>query len=117
MKISIDEILNYECNTPQKKCGCYSENYSNSDNMSKKELLKKISEVGFAIYDLNLFLDTHPHCEEALKLFKSLAFTLESLKTSYQAKYGPLEAMYSSDKTPFEWVSENQKWPWQKEGE
>jgi len=85
--------------------------------MGKKELLKRISEVGFALYDLNLFLDTHPHCEEALKLFKNLAFTLKSLKNTYQTKYGPLEAMYSSDETPFEWVSENQKWPWQKEGE
>ena len=69
-------------------------------------------EIGFAAYDLQLFMDTHRDCEEALELYKSLAFTYRAAVKVYEAKYGPLSAMNSSDKTPFEWVSDNLKWPW-----
>lgn len=119
MKISIDEILNCNpLNDYNNNCGCNNMNDNNNcSNMGRKEFLKRISEASFALYDLNLFLDTHPDCDEALKLFKSLAFTVETLKSRYQTKYGPLEAKFSSEQTPFDWVAENQKWPWQKEGE
>lgn len=79
----------------------------------KCEMMKKIQEMSFAIVDLNLFLDTHPDCEQALELFKKLAASLKSLRSDYQSKYGPLYATESSDKTPFAWVKEDYKWPWE----
>ena len=39
---------------------------------TKCELMKKIQETSFAVVDLNLFLDTHPDCEQALELFESI---------------------------------------------
>lgn len=118
MKISVDEVLECGCKPADngknaEKCG------DNSDwnNLNKNELLRKTDEIYFAAYDLQLFLDTHRDCEEALELYKSLVFTYRAAVKAYEAKFGPLSAANSSDKTPFEWVSDNLKWPWQKEGE
>ena len=120
MKISADEVLNCGCKTaPDNKCAGNQEmqNGNDWDSLGRTELLRRIDEIGFAAYDLQLFLDTHRDCGEALELYKSLAFTYRAAVKAYEAKYGPLSAMNSSDKTPFEWVSDNLKWPWQKEGE
>ena len=80
---------------------------------TKCEMMKKIQEMSFAIVDLNLFLDTHPDCEQALELFKKLAASLKSLKADYQMKYGPIYATESSNQTPFSWVNDDIKWPWE----
>lgn len=86
----------------------------NESNMSGKcEMMRKIQETDFAIIDLNLFLDTHPNCSEALELFTKLAATSKSLKNDYQSKYGPLYVEKSSANTPFEWVDKCRKWPWE----
>jgi len=76
-------------------------------------LMKRIREVDFAIIDLNLFLDTHPNCTEALELFSKLTTVSKNLKREYQAKYGPLYATGSSDRTPFDWIEKCYKWPWE----
>ena len=90
---------------------------SDTENMpeydGKCEMMKKIQEMSFAIVDLNLFLDTHPDCEQALELFKKLSASLKSLKSDYQNQYGPLYATESSNQTPFSWVSDDNKWPWE----
>lgn len=87
------------------------------NNSSQRELLNKIRETTFALVDLNLYLDTHPNCKQALELFTSLAFTLESLKREYTTQYGPLKAMDVTNDTPFEWVSDKYLWPWQRKKE
>lgn len=89
------------------------ENTKSSDSLSQNELMNLINELSFAVTDLNLFLDTHPNDEEALKTFTILAATLKSYKHDYAQKFGTLYATDSSDKTPFEWVGADNKWPWQ----
>ena len=121
MKISVDEVLNCGCRSAAKENKCR-ENQSMPDSgnwsdLSRCELLQRINELGFAAYDLQLFLDTHRDCKEALELYKSLAFTYRAARNEYEARFAPLNAMSSSDKTPFEWVSDTLAWPWQKEGE
>ena len=80
---------------------------------NKAELLKKISELEFAITDLNLYLDTHPDCKEALEMLTKLAATLKSLKADYVKKYGTLMVTDVENETPISWVSPEHKWPWQ----
>ena len=75
--------------------------------------MNTINELEFAVTDLNLFLDTHPNDEEALKTFTMLAAALKSYKHDFVQKYGPLYAVDSSDEIPFDWVSGEHKWPWQ----
>jgi len=82
-------------------------------DMDKKELMSIINELEFAVTDLNLFLDTHPNDEEALKTFTTLAAALKSYKHDYAQKFGPLYATDSSDEPTFEWVAPEHKWPWQ----
>lgn len=84
---------------------------------SQSKLLNSLREISFAVVELNLFLDTHPHNMEALKLFKKLCANKEILEKEYVMKYGPLCACDSAENTPFEWVSEENKWPWQRGGE
>ena len=86
---------------------------TNNNSSSQCEMLRRIQEIDFAIIDLNLFLDTHPNCNEALELFTKLSATSKSLKHDYQSKYGPLYVTKSADKTPFEWVDKCYKWPWE----
>ena len=89
---------------PEEDCTC---------NDNKSELLKRISELDFAIVDLNLYLDTHPECAEALEMLTKLAATLKSLKADYVKKYGPLMVTDVENETPFSWVAPEHKWPWQ----
>lgn len=77
------------------------------------EMMRKIEETEFAVIDLNLFLDTHPDCTQALELYTKLAATLKSLKSDYQSRFGPLYATESSNETPFQWVETGRKWPWE----
>lgn len=81
---------------------------------SREALLMQISKAQFAAIDLNLYLDTHPCDQEALTLFKNIVSTHRSLVNDYEAQYGPLTAGSSSCNAPFDWVSPDQKWPWQK---
>ncbi len=82
-------------------------------NSTQSEMMKQIMHTEFALTDLNLFLDTHPDCKEALELFTKLAATLKSLKADYETKFGPLYAWSSRKETPFQWVEQGTKWPWE----
>ena len=89
------------------------ENMNNrTDNMSRTELMNKIKELDFAVVDLNLFLDTHPYDEDALKMLTMLSSALKSYKYDYAKKYGPLLVTDATNNTPFDWVAPENKWPW-----
>lgn len=90
------------------------DNNMNNNDMSKQEMMDEISRLDFAVTELNLFLDTHPNEAEALSTFSKAASTLKSLKHDYAKKYGPIYVTDSSSVAPFEWVADNNKWPWQK---
>ncbi len=95
------------CELPKRKSGC-------EDTCTDTDVMRRLSELQFAQIDLNLYLDTHPNDEEALKMYKKICKTLDSLKYDYIRKYGPLKACDSSENTPFEWASSEFKWPWEK---
>ena len=40
------------------------------ENNNRSAVLNQINALDFAMTDLNLYLDTHPRCTEALNLFK-----------------------------------------------
>lgn len=75
--------------------------------MSKDKLLRRVSSLGFAKYELRLFLDTHPNNNEALEMLKSYNKKYEAVKAEYEKEYGPLTLNgYNSD----EWLKD--PWPW-----
>ncbi len=78
----------------------------------QKELLKKLQAVEFALVELNLFLDTHPDNEEALRDFNCFAKELHMLKREYESSYGPLINFgFSPSRYPWRWIDE--PWPWE----
>ena len=110
-----DMADNVICNSPSESASNvnkYDEKPNNNPE-SQSDMLRRIQEIDFAIIDLNLFLDTHPHCNEALELFTKLSATSKSLKHDYQSKYGPLYVTKASGTAPFEWVDKCYKWPWE----
>ena len=50
------------------------------EEMTRKDLLKKIQEIEFAALDLNLYLDNHPDNMEALMEYNKNATQLAQLK-------------------------------------
>lgn len=57
---------------------------------SRQDLLRKISEVSFALNDLNLYLDTHPTDKPALDLFQEYHVERRKLMQQYEMDYDPL---------------------------
>lgn len=75
--------------------------------MSKEKLLKRVAALNFAIYELRLFLDTHPNNQEAQEMMKSYKKKYLAVKEEYEKEYGPLTLNgYNSD----EWLKD--PWPW-----
>ena len=83
-----------------------------NDDLSRQELMQKITEYKFAINDMALFLDTHPCDEKALKYHNEYVCEFKKLKEQYENKYGPLSIEADVDSWD-KWVFD--KWPWEKE--
>ncbi|MDO5411711.1 MAG: spore coat protein CotJB [Lachnospiraceae bacterium] len=58
----------------------------------RSALMMKISEIGFALYDLILFLDTHPEDNQAFALYEEYQKQYKELRSEYISMYGPLTA-------------------------
>ena len=82
--------------------------------MSKEELMLKIQETGFALYDLALFLDTHPENDMALDYFRDVQKDNAELKAEYEIMYGPLTAFDTNTEHGWTWI--DAPWPWELEG-
>ena len=76
------------------------------------ELKKKIQELSFTLVELNLYLDTHPDCRQALELYNRYSDELAQLRAEYVAEYGPLMNFGTCPAgNSFSWV--NSPWPWE----
>lgn len=84
---------------------------NNSSPMSKEELMKKIMEYCFALIDLELYLDTHPHDTDCLMKFNSLKERSHALKIEYARHYGPITFSQVTSDNYWTWIST--PWPWE----
>ena len=74
--------------------------------------LKRIQQLSFALVELNLYLDTHPDCKNALDLYNKYSAELKTLREEYTRKHGPLMNFGTCPaETGFSWV--NSPWPWE----
>lgn len=81
--------------------------------MNDQELLTFIMKYQFYAVDLNLFLDTHPDCKEALEDYKVISAKLGSAMREYEKQCGPLVNFGQASNFDAEkWVE--QPWPWEK---
>lgn len=83
-----------------------------SGQMSKEQLLEKITLTKFACVDANLYLDTHPEDTEALRYFQENNRLYNEAMNEYARLYGPLTVSHARyNDSYWDWV--NQPWPWQ----
>ena len=79
----------------------------------KQKLLSMIRKYDFVLYELQLYLDTHPRCPEALRMWKNHQAMRQKAATAYVRQYGPLQPLQITGDSPWAW---NQgPWPWEKE--
>jgi len=71
-----------------------------------------IQMYDFYLYELNLYLDTHPSDRNALDLFKKYTELRNAAYEAYINKYGPITADQASTNERFNWVDD--PWPWER---
>jgi len=82
--------------------------------MERFELLHKLSAVDFTAFDLRLYLNTHPHDKEALKLFNAAVKESQKLHHEFESCFGRLTASGGEPYTDyFDWI--DNPWPWDTE--
>lgn len=76
-----------------------------------EQSLRELQEVGFAVHELVLYLDTHPDCRKALSLYQKYRKKYAELLAQYEAMHGPMTAggVNSNDR----WTWTGSAWPWQ----
>lgn len=78
--------------------------------MNQQQLLMYITQVSFALTDVNLYLDTHPCDQEAMAYYQEVRKLREEALDKYQCQFGPL-LNDGNNSENWEWV--NSPWPWQ----
>ena len=79
---------------------------------NNNNLLTAIQMYDFYLYDLQLYLDTHPTCRNALAAFSKYRRLRSEAYELYAKKYGPLTPSQSSSEDCFEWAEG--PWPWER---
>ena len=74
-------------------------------------LLQQINMVSFAVNDITLYLDTHPHDQKAQEYFNHYNKQRYSLLKQYECKYGPLTLDTTTAKG--KWLWSTQPMPWE----
>ncbi len=79
--------------------------------VDRRDMLKRISAYQFALYDLGLFLNSHPDDAAAMRLRCMYKEKLNMLKDAYEQHYGNLVLTQQDVEGSWrEWVAD--PWPW-----
>lgn len=76
-------------------------------------LRKKIWELDFAIYELVLFLDTHPTSKRALELMRQFKRLREDTVSAYESRYGKYVVTAKDVEPTGRWKWIDGPWPWE----
>lgn len=82
-------------------------------NDNQAALLKKIMEIDFTCIDLNLYLDTHPEDQKALRDYNYYSEQLRTLKVQYEQLYGPFMSFGKTPDQCNKWNFIDEPWPWE----
>jgi len=74
-------------------------------------LLTDIDALGFAMIDLNLYLDVFPNDREKINLYNEYRKEKEGLLKEYESKYGPI-TLNSDSLNSYPWAWNKMPWPW-----
>lgn len=83
--------------------------------MSEQErLMRRIHAYHFAMWELHIYLDTHPNDCKAAKQYEEYEKMADELMAQYEAAYGPMHEN-SSNTSRWAWIAS--PWPWELEEE
>ena len=88
-----------------------SEPYEIRPMNEQAKLLTDINSLGFAMIDLNLYLDVNPNNKDAIDLFNKYRKEKDLLTNEYESKYGPL-TLNSESLNSYPWSWDDMPWPW-----
>ena len=96
---------------PRTGCGCSNHNDNGQPSHACTELLAKIRAVDFALYELVLYLDAYPNCQDALDMYHKLLCRQKELTAEYESACGPLTAFGNESHTSWDWI--DKPFPWE----
>ena len=73
--------------------------------------LQELMALDFKLYDLHLYLNTHPIDSEILEIYQDLSKEAQTARTKYESIYGPLSPTNAA--TDCEWTWIKNPWPWE----
>ena len=77
----------------------------------KDEALFNLNQIGFAVHELNLYLDVYPDNQEALNIISNYSKMYNQMLNDYQEKYGALNVnSVNGNSIPFAWVGSSFPW-------
>lgn len=75
------------------------------------QLRRRISAVDFALFELVLFLDTHPDDVRAMRMRDQYKKKRDELVAEYESHFGPY-VVTADDVTGDQWTWIDNPWPW-----
>ena len=78
---------------------------------NQEQAMQTVRETGFALIDINLFLDTHPNDEKAMDYFNKYQQMHKEARREYEENFGPLTANAVDTCNGWTWTQD--PWPWE----
>lgn len=75
----------------------------------QERLYRRIQSYSFSMWELHLFLDSHPNSADASRKLEEYRKKYEELVAEYEAAYGPMNEV-SSKTSRWAWITG--PWPW-----
>ena len=79
----------------------------------RRQLMYAIQMYDFYLYELQLYLDSHPTCQNGLHAFRKYRELRKKAVSTYTELFGPIAPLQSQCDNVFEWAKG--PWPWEKE--
>ncbi len=80
----------------------------------RQRLLAMIRKYDFYLNELQLYLDTHPQCHQAMRMWQNYHAMRQKAVASYVRQFGPLQPMQiDTSNGTWNWIQG--PWPWEKE--
>ena len=78
----------------------------------RQRMLLEVQKYSFAMWDLNLYLNTHPTDGNAMMLFDQYRTSYNKSVNDYESKYGPLHLESVNTNSGY-WQWNKCPWPWE----
>ena len=81
------------------------------NSRNREKAMQEVRETGFALIDINLFLDTHPNDEKAMDYFNKYQQMHKEARRYYEDNFGPLTSNAVDTNNGWTWTQD--PWPWE----